>query len=655
MRILLLVGQLRNTREIAKEACRLKPSGKIKWKNRHCRKERTKSLIEPSIIPRGEGPVAMFSVSSVFADRFKWARVCFANWRLPSWAPLPDCFGFEPFARCLKAPGRHYWICSLGLLLCCSLPLQAQVSPFSRYHRDQQRKTVVLDETRVLGSIHNGKVNLTEQQAVEMALRHNIDINVERHESLFHRWAIQRRRGIYDPIATFNFRWDRDTIPATSILQGGLSLTNIVTGYDFGFEKKFSNGGDFEVKFSGSRNRTTNFFSSLMPAIDTSLEVLFRQSLLQGFGRIAAEYQVEISRNNLDISEQEFRRRATDVVFRVQEHYWELVHALQDVQVKEKSLQLAQTILDQNRVRLEVGTVSRLDVVQAEAEVALRHEEVIRTQFNYRRTQDQLVKLMTSYRDSREFPGEIVPADPVFVPPPVSQSFDRLRAMAAEMRPELQQADLEMANQKANLDLSRDRLRPNLDLVAGYQQFGLGGTKIIRDFSQGFIDPPIVEIISGGVGNSLEQLFSADFYGYVLGLNLRLPIFNTEARAENAQAQIALDRVELRKESLTQLIFLEIRSALTQIEMNGARLEATRMAVHSARERLEGEEARFDVGVGTTRELIETQRDLLLAESISLRAQVDLIKSHALLDKAVGRTFDRHNIRLSDALQTNVQ
>ena len=514
---------------------------------------------------------------------------------------------------------------------------------------------MVLDETQVLGSIQNGKVYLSEQQAIEMALRHNLDINVERHESLFHRWAVQRQRGVYDPIATFNFRWDRDTIPATSILQGGLRLTNILTDYDYGFEKSFSTGSAFEVKFSGSRNRSTNFFSSLVPSIDTSFEVLFRQSLLQGFGRIAAEYQVEISRNNLDISEQEFRRRAVDVVFQVQEHYWELVHALQDTQVKEKSLQLANTVLDQNRVRLEVGTASRLDVVQAETEVALRREELIRTQFNYRRSQDQLVKLMTSYRDPREFPGEIVPADPVSVPPPVSQSFDRLRAVAAEMRPEFQQADLEMANQKVTLDLSRDKLRPNLDLVAGYQQFGLGGTKIIRDFSQGFIDPPVIEIISGGVGDSLGQLFSADFYGYVLGLNLRLPIFNREAQAENAQAQIALDQVELRKESLTQLIYLEIRDALTQIEMNEARLEATQAAVRSARERLEGEEARFDVGVGTTRELIETQRDLLQAESLSLRAQVDLIKSHALLDKAVGRTFDRHNIRLSDALEANVQ
>ena len=115
-----------------------------------------------------------------------------------------------------------------------------------------------------------------------------------------------------------------------------------------------------------------------------------------------------------------------------------------------------------------------------------------------------------------------------------------------------------------------------------------------------------------------------------------------------------MDRSLLQRQSVQQTISLEIRDALTLIEENEARLEAGQEAVRFATERLDGEEARFEVGVGTTRLLIEAQRDLLQAVSVLLRAQIDLIKSHHLLDRALGRTFDRYNIRLSETLKTNV-
>ena len=154
---------------------------------------------------------------------------------------------------------------------------------------------------------------------------------------------------------------------------------------------------------------------------------------------------------------------------------------------------------------------------------------------------------------------------------------------------------------------------------------------------------------------SLDRLFSSDFYSYVVGLELQLPIFNREDRAKNAQAQISHDRSILDRKNLTQLIFLEIRDASNQIEMNQASLRTGKTGLLAAQERLDAEQARFDVGRGTTRELIEAQRDLLLAELIFVRAQTDLMKSRALLNRALGRTFERHNIRLTEALETNLR
>ncbi len=208
------------------------------------------------------------------------------------------------------------------------------------------------------------------------------------------------------------------------------------------------------------RNRTTSFFSSLVPAINAQVDVTFRQALLRGFGRANQEYQIEISRKNVEISEQEFRRRASELILQVQDRYWELEYSLGDVQVKEKSLQLAQTVLGQNRERFAVGTGARLQVVESEAEAALRQEELIRSRYTYRLVQDQLIQLVTNYEDPRQFPGEIVPSDPATSPNVPMESFEELQQLGTSSRPEVQQADLQIVAEQVNLELDQGSAAP---------------------------------------------------------------------------------------------------------------------------------------------------------------------------------------------------
>lgn len=526
----------------------------------------------------------------------------------------------------------------------------------AHYFKDQEHHRVEDSETVLLGRLQEGQYYLTEAEAIEMALRNNLDVQVERHSPLIAEWSLEQSKSVYDPSTFFNFNWDRQRTPTTSALQGGDSLTEILTIYESGYRQDFSTGTSLELNLTGSRNRTTNFFASLNPAISSGFEVLFRQNLLEGFGRIGADYQIEISRNNLDISQEAFRNQTSQIVLQVQRTYWDLRLALENIRVQEASLEAAQALLDQNQARFDVGSAARLEVVQSEAEVALREEELVRARYTYRRLQDQLVRLISNYENPNQFPGEIVPAD-VADPSQVriDESYDELLAIAGEMRPELQEAALEIENRRVELQSSRNQLRPNLDLVAGYQQFGLGGTRIIRDFSGGFSDPAIIDIIPGGIDDSLNQLFSSDFYGYVLGLNLDIPIFNTDARSQNARAQLAHEQSQFNRRSLEQTVALQVQDALNQIDMNRASLQAGLTAVRAAEERLDSEQARFEVGVGTTRELIEAQRDLLQAESVLVRARTELMKSRAQLHFAVGRTFEANNINLTDALSTNVR
>lgn len=531
---------------------------------------------------------------------------------------------------------------------------RAQLNFFSRYHRDQAHRTVRLPPTSVEGLVKDGKLYLTERQAIEMALRYNLGVNVQRVTYLYDSWTARSQEGIYDPSGSFALDWQRQTTPTTSVLAGGTQLTDILTTYNFGYQQLWSTGTSLNVTFTGSRDRTTNNFASLIPAINTSFEVLVNQNLLQGFGRVLPDYQIEISRNNLEVSLQQFRSLAAQTILQVQNQYWELEYALEDIRVKQKSLQSASTLLEQNKERLEVGTASRLDVTQAEAQLALFRGQLITSQYNYRLAQDQLITTITNYQDPRQFSREIVPADAVYNPPPVTESFHELAATAYRQRPELKQADLQLDNSRVTLAQSRNRLRPSLNLQLGYQQFGLGGTEIVRDYSQGIFDAPIIGILPGGLPDSLHQLFSGTYYGYLVQANLQFPIFNTEARALSAQAQIDLNRNELNRDSLRQSVSLEIRQALTQIEQSRASLEAAIPGVSAAQAALAGEQAKFEAGLATTRNIIDAQRDLLTAEEVRLRAQIDLIEAYAALDHAIGQTFERHNIRLEEAVATNV-
>ncbi|MEJ2146950.1 MAG: TolC family protein [Acidobacteriota bacterium] len=542
----------------------------------------------------------------------------------------------------------------LAVLVPVVTSARGQLNFLSRYHQDQAHRYVRLPPTSVKGLVKDGKLHLSEKQAIEMALHYNLGVNVQRVQYLYDGWTARSEEGIYDPSGSFGLDWSRRRTPTTSVLAGGTQLTDVLTTYNLGYQQLWSTGTSLNVTFTGSRDRTTNLFASLIPAINTSFEVMVSQDLLQGFGRVLPDYQIEISRNNLKVSLQQFRSLAAQTILQVQNQYWELAYALEDIRVKQKSLESANTLLQQNRDRLEVGTASRLDVTQAEAQVALFRGQLIASQYNYRLAQDQLVTTITDYQDPRQFTQEIVPADSVYSPPPVTEAFQQLQATAYQQRPELQQADLQLENSRVTLTQSRNRLRPSLNLQVGYQQFGLGGTEIVRDYSQGIFNAPIIAIVPGGLGQSLHQLFSGTYYGYVVQANLQFPIFNTEARALSAQAQIDLNRNELSKANLEQSVALEIRQALTQIEQSRASLAAAVPGVTAAQAALAGEEAKFEAGLATTRDIIDAQRDLLTAEEVRVRAQIDLIEAYAALDHAVGQTFERHSIRLMEAIETNV-
>ncbi len=499
--------------------------------------------------------------------------------------------------------------------------------------------------------IKDGKLLLRAEDAVRLALENNLDINVERYNPYFSLWGVEKGRATLNSTLSLGANLNRNATPSTSALQGSETLLTLTNDYSVAYHKPFETGLDLDVTYSTLRNRSSNFFTSVNPSFIPTLGFQFTQHLLKDGGRITRSRQIRIARNNLNISEEAFVARTTDIIVSVLNAYWDLVGADEDIKVKEASKKLAEVILEQNRIQAEVGTMAPLDVIQAEAEVAARTEALVVARYGKKASEEQMKKLISSRLDPGSIEAGIQPLSPP--DPPTNPKMDARQAIerALEARPELRQLVRDQENKRIQIDFTKNQLKPSLDLIAGYSQNGIGGDLVVRDYSGGIFNAPIIDYKYGGFWDALSSMFSGRYIGYVAGITLRMPFGNDEARANSAQAQIDYRQNEDRLRSQKQKIALEVRQAYDNLAMNRERVATAQVTVRYQEKRLQGEQDKYALGATTTRFILEAQRDLNDAQTRLLKAKIDWIKSGIALEKATGDVFAVHNIEVRKALQ----
>ncbi|MGI8784243.1 MAG: TolC family protein [Acidobacteriota bacterium] len=493
-----------------------------------------------------------------------------------------------------------------------------------------------------------GRIELTERQAILLAIESNLDVQIERLAPERSRWEVLGARSILDTRLDVNASRDRQRTPASSLLAGGDSITQIVDLLEAGATKLFSRGTEASLKARIFRFETSSIFTSLNPAINTELTLSLVQPLLKNYGRSTTLWRVRQAENNHAIAQADFEQAVENVVAGVRRTYWELAHDREEIAVREKAVELARVTLENNRRQLENGVAARLDVIQAEAEVAARQERLIAARYRYRIDQDQLKTQLTSSLAPEKIVGEIVPLEPLAdVAAVVLPSGEEALEQALRHRRDVRRQELEIDNRRIQERYTANQLRPQLDLLASYTQFGLGGNRLIRDFSGGNIfTAPTIGIDPSGIGRSYRELFGGDFLGWLAGVRLTVWLDNDRARADSARAQLEVREQEMRGRALRQRISLEVQTALNLLEMNRARLESARESVRFLHQRIDGEQAKFENGLATTRDLIEAQRDLALGESLALRARVDWIQSLIELQRAMGTILLSQHIEI---------
>ena len=363
-----------------------------------------------------------------------------------------------------------------------------------------------------------------------------------------------------------------DTSPTASNLSGAEVQEFSQDNWNFGISQLVNTGGTLRGTWNNRKQETNSLFATLNPSYQIDTDVTFSQPLLRDLGRMATNRNITIARTNFDISQENFERQVIGIILLVEQAYWDLAESQAQLGVAEESLELALQLHEQNKIRVEVGTLAPLELVQSEAGVANREVEIIRAQALVGDRADVLRQLL-NLKGDQEWTAPIDPTTDPFLPALKVDVGDAI-ATALEERPEVRAKKLSISNQELDTRYFRNQKKPRLDLTATYGLNGLGGDVTDRDFLSG----EILGTQDGDYGDAIDQILNADFDGWRVALNFAYPIQNRFAKANVAIADLALERGMFELDDLELAVTTEVRRVIRALDASAEGIVSARVS-----------------------------------------------------------------------------
>jgi HAE1 family hydrophobic/amphiphilic exporter-1 len=513
---------------------------------------------------------------------------------------------------------------------------------------------------------------LTVREAIEMALINNKEIEVARQNVKIAEYDLLGARGVYDPRFSSLSYYERTETPSSSFLSGA---SGSVQQSDFTGTARFEGlapkwGGGYRIDFSSIRLTTNNQFTALNPQYPTALTFNYTQPLWRGLRFDNNRRLIEIARKNLSLTDAQFRQRTIETITAVQRAYWDLVFTLRNLQIQRDAVRDARTQLEHNRRLVSEGVLAPIDVVAAEAQLSGFEQSVYSALEDVSRAENNLKNLIAENRQSSLWNVSVVPTDNVDIQPPQTSLPEAMNAAMAN-RPELQQADVARAINEIDQRFYREQKKPQIDLIGSYGVVGIAGPlsqtaaggnplansnadlrQRINELSvaQGLapLPPPAAQPVPdeliGGYGQSLANLASNRYNNFRVGFQVNLPLRNRTAEAQLGRSLVEAERISTQREQLEQLIQVDVRNALQVVRTSQSRLTAAAAARSASEQQYASEQRKFDAGQSTLFLVLERQTALTTARGNELRAQTDLNKAIAELQRATGNALEANNV-----------
>ena len=484
------------------------------------------------------------------------------------------------------------------------------------------------------------EMKLKLQDAIGMALHHNLAIEVSRYGVASAGQGLLGSTGIFDPVLTGDVSAAESNSPATNQLVGAAVNTQRRRTFDLSLKTLLPTGGTASVGWTNGRNATNSSFYFLNPSYSSGLTVGATQPLLNGFGSDVTRAGIEVARRTRDISELQFRQLLIDTVQQVEAAYWNLVYRRDDLLVRQSSLRLANELLDQTRTRVRIGTLAPIEIVQSEAAVAAREQDIILAENAVLNAEDLLKGLM-GFETPEDWSSRVTPTDSLVVSPPSTPGLAESIARALEERLELKMQALDTEIKRVSLVSAHNDVKPQLDLQVGYGYSGVGGEQR---------DPNTGEVIARGAwGDAITQVRNFDYKQWSAALNFRLPLGNHQAKAQLAQRRFDVNSSRQQLAIRRQTVIEDVRKAVRDIDASAKSVAAAEKARVLAERNLDAEQKKFANGMSTNFQVTKIQDDLAAAQVSELQARVSYHLAIVQYQVAVGSLLDEQGVTVRES------
>ncbi len=466
------------------------------------------------------------------------------------------------------------------------------------------------------------RTELTLDAAVERALDRNLDLAVERLTPQTYDFSLAGLDATFHPnlISTFGTR-NQTTFTRSQTAGGDILTTGTMTANNGVQQNLKWGGGSFAVAFNNNRQEQSDLFATRNPVLNSNLLVAFSQPLLRSFRTDAVRTQLKITKINQEMSETQLRATVVRTVANVRNAYWDLVFAIQAEEVAQNSLQLASKLVEDNRARVEVGTLAPLDVTQAEAEQATRRQTLAQARATHGTAELALKRLIVNGTEDPYWTASLEPVDrPTYSTETIDVAAAVRRALSS--RTDLEQSKKQVQSNDVSIRSLSDAQLPALDLTASYGLAGIGGTQFVRPAGAALGSAP-TQIIPSGFSDALGLLTDGRAPSWNFQLNFSYPLGTSPAEAATARARLQQRQTIAQSRQLELQIATEVSNAALLVDSNRERLEAATAAKELADLRLSAEQSRFEVGLSTNFFVVQAQRDLRDAQNAELRALLD--------------------------------
>ena len=465
------------------------------------------------------------------------------------------------------------------------------------------------------------------------ALQNNLDISVSRQTRESRITDIMSEQAKFDPTFSLNGQYTRAIQPLNRPVFGFSGTPDLTTIQKFDqnqasvtadLTQNLLTGANYDLNYSPSRTFVAGQTGFLFnPGFTSGLALTLTQPLLRNFGVDINKTFIHIAQNNAKVEEQVFRDRVLTVIATVEQTYWELVFVNENLKVAQAALKAAEELLNTNRAKAKAGVMAIVDVLQAEAAVASRIEQVLIAEKSIRDQEDQLRRLLNPSEQELREDVQLVPVDQLvktLEPLSLQEAID----VALERRPEVIQATKNIETSELNTKFAKNQMLPTRAFQGTSGLAGLG-----KDF-----------------GDMFQKGVSGDFYNYGAGLVLSYPLGNRAATSQYNKRQFEARNAQATMVSVRQQVIVNVREAVRRVQTDFKRIETTRSARIMAEKQLQAEQERLSVGLSTTRFVLDFQRDLATSRGNELRAVVDYNKSLSNLARNKATTLEKYQIEI---------